>query len=110
MQIHGAGPDASPGIGFRVVHPIARQVWFRIVDGLAPDRVEREFVEATLKAGDETRPMASLEHPTNFFGHWPGRDSSAAQRIAMQRMGQNVDPVDGVVTRGPQRAFTQLTA
>src|SRR5882762_10042996 len=107
---HGTGVDSSCAIGFGVVESVRRQVRFGADNRTNRKRFEHEFRKSAAQTGDKARMIPAFDHPASHLGESPRIHALILEPQAMKLSAQYIDPVERLVTCGPQRSFTQLIA
>ena len=108
-HVHRAAPDAAILVRLAIVHAIAGQMRFGIMDRGDRQRVQREAGKTALETADEAA-LRPLGHPAKRFGHGPARHLAIVERQPVERRGQDIDPIDRIFTGGPERPLPQRVA
>ena len=105
-HVHRAAPDGPLRIRLAIVHPVARKMRLRIAEGSDGQRIEADLGKADLEPADEAARF-TLRHPAQRLGHGEAFDRAALQRQPVERRGEDIDPIDRVAARRPERPLAQ---
>ncbi len=96
-------------VGLAVVHAVSGQMRLGVGDRANRERIERNQGKAALESPDQLS-VTVLHDPAERFGHIPALDRAAGKRKPVERRRENIDPIDRIVARAPQRTFAETVA
>ncbi len=105
-QVHGAGPQPALGIDLGVIEAIAGLVALDVEQRRQLERRKRQRTDRAQDGADEAARLA-LDDPRDHAGHVPALPRVVGEVKPKEFLATNVEPVECLVARRPDRAFAQ---
>ena len=107
IEPHGAGPEPAGAVASGIVEAVVREIGLGIDDRLEPARLEVERLEPRLGDRHETARLAQRQG-RDETRHRPDLVPAGLGVQAMDRRGQNIDPVEPPLVGRPERPLAQI--